>query len=33
MHALALKGEAGLACFWFIDTTEYASFLLSQYGS
>lgn len=32
-HALALKGEAGLARLWFIGTTEYAGLLLSQYGN
>lgn len=30
-HALALKGEAGLAWLWFIGTTEYAGLWLSQY--
>lgn len=32
-HALALKGEAGLARLWFIGTTEYAGLSISQYGN
>lgn len=32
-HALALKGEAGLARLWFIGTTEYAGLTISEFDS